>query len=326
MRRARRPRREPRLAARLVLLLAVAPATGARAAGTGKFLLDTSACPGLPQPAIRRLVAIEVGELLVEAGDAGELDRITIRCDAGTARVTAAAGVSTRVVARDLALRDFPGDAGPRALALAGLEALAALSPAVRARMETRQAASRPPPEVVVSAAPPTSPEPSLRFGLAFVRRVFLAESGAAAWGARFEVGRAIGERGHAALDLEIDRTEISLSVGGASALLASAGAFVGLRGGAGRVAGSLSLGARAGVARLAGAPASGSTLVGTSVYRPWAGPAVVARALVALGPVALAAFVEGGLAARGADGLVEGETAIAVSGVWLAGGAGIFY
>jgi hypothetical protein len=304
----------------------VAPVTGAGATGTGRFLLDTSACPELPEPAIRRLVAIEVGELLVEGGDARELDRITIRCDAGTARVAAAAASSPRAVARDLALRDFPGDAGPRALALAGLEALAALSPAVRARMETRQSAARPSPAVVVSAPPPTPPEPSLRFGLAFVRRAFLAENRVAAWGGRVEVEKAIAERGHLALDAEIDRTETSLPLGNASALLGSVGAFVGLRAGAGRVAGTLSLGARAGVARLGGAPGTGSTLVGTSVYRPWAGPAVAARACLGLGPIALAAFIESGVAARGAEGLVEGETVVAVSGAWLAGGAAILY
>src|SRR5207244_897403 len=124
-----------------------------------------------------------------------------------------------------LRLDDFPGDAAPRALALAGIEMLAALDPTVRARVEVK----------------PPAPEAPDRFALAVsgVRRTFLGAGGAAAWGGRAGVERRLG-RWIVAADLEVDRGASTLALGETRTWPGSLGLVAGVVAAGGRFAGSL--------------------------------------------------------------------------------------
>jgi hypothetical protein len=321
--------RAARWIARAVVIAGLAGRGWAAAANTeGRFVLDAKACPGVPEAAIRRIVAIEIGDMLIQPGaDPGAADRLIIRCDGDVAAVeAAAAGGAVRVV-RSIALRDFPGDAAPRALALAGLEALAAQSPAVRERIEARRA---PPPAAVeagpTAPAPGAARAPASRLGLSLVWRTFPADDGISAWGGRFDWTRDVGARWEVALDLEVDGARRATPLGQASALLVSVGAFGGLRAGGPALHGVFGLGLRAGGARLAGDPMGTSGVQGASVVRPWLGPALSARMRARLGPIGAAVLAEAGFAARGAEGLAQGDTVIAVSGPWVMGGAGLWF
>ena len=97
-------------------------------------------------------------------------------------------------------------------------------------------------------------------------------------WGGRVDVDRGVGDLFVLGVDVEVTGARTTVTLGEASALLASAGVFGGLRAAGERVAGSLSLGARAGLAALDGTPAGGSGAIGGSALRPWWGPALAAR------------------------------------------------
>jgi hypothetical protein len=124
--------------------------------------------------------------------------------------------------------------------------------------------------------------------------------------------------------DVEVAGARTTVTLGEASALLMSAGAFGGLRAAGARVAGSLSLGARFGLAALDGTPAGGSAARGGSALRPWFGPALAARGWLRAGAIGIIATLEAGVTARGAHGLADGKTILAVDGGWLVGGIGV--
>jgi hypothetical protein len=303
--------------------------SAARGSGSGgRFVLDTRACPNVPEAAIRRIVGIEIGDLLIEPGrEVGATappDRLIVRCEGDLAQVEAVAAGGSGRVARTLTLRDFPGDVAPRALALAGLEALAAQSRAVRARIQTRQA----PPAAIAPARPPSAPAAAspdrTRLGLAMVHATFLASGGASVWGGRLELGREIGAMWDLGIDLELGGAQTSLANGEANAFLASLGAFGGLRAQGRHLIGVLAVGGRAGLTRLAGDPTGAPGLRGNDVVRPWAGPALTARLSATRGRFGATILAETGLAVRGADGLVGDQTVLAVNGGWVTLGAGL--
>ncbi len=252
-------------------------------------------------------------------------------CDGGAARLEARGAGSDQLVERVLRLADFPGDAAPRALALAGVEMLAALDPAVRERIQIRQSPAAPP------TPPPPPPAPrsasavhadssvaSVGIAVSAVRRDFLGAGNVGGWGGRVDVDRGLGDLFMLGADVEVTGARTTVTLGEASALLVSAGAFGGLRAAGARVAGSLSLGARFGLASLDGTPAGGSGATGGSALRPWWGPALAARGWLRAGAVGFLATIEGGLAVRGAQGLADGSTILAVDGGWLVAGIGV--
>jgi hypothetical protein len=110
--------------------------------------LFVSGCPSVNETALRHLVAVEIGERLVAAGDAtpANADRVIISCRAQLARLEAGEPGSLRHAERTLSLVQFKGkgDSTTRALALAALELLTALD--------------RPPPPAPAPAAPPPAP------------------------------------------------------------------------------------------------------------------------------------------------------------------------
>lgn len=116
---------------------AVAPAPAAAPAPNRpivrRFALYVSACPSVAEPAVRRIVAVEIGEALVDAGQPAppDGDRVLISCKGDVATLEAAPvdgpGGTRRALVRTLALGGFPGEAGARALALAAVEMVTAL-------------------------------------------------------------------------------------------------------------------------------------------------------------------------------------------------------
>lgn len=92
--------------------------------------LYVSACPdiGGDEP-VRRVVAVELGGRLIAPGQSlpANSDRVLVSCEGEVARIDAAEIHGTSRVERTVRLGNYPRDAAPRALALAALEALAAL-------------------------------------------------------------------------------------------------------------------------------------------------------------------------------------------------------
>ena len=337
------------LAAALALFACLTVAAVAHAA-PATVALDTSSCPQVPEAAIRRIVGIEIGDLLAEPGDRAPAAGtwLAIACDNGSASLEARragsdnpfAG-SDQAVQRVLRLADFPGDAAPRALALAGVEMLAALDPAVRQRIQIRQPPGTstpppPPPPAPPPAAPPASVQRAANaasadsslapvgIALSAVRREFVGAGNVGGWGGRLDLDRGLGDVFVLGVDVEVTSARTTVALGEASALLMSAGAFGGLRAAGARVAGSLALGARFGLAALDGTPAGGSGAIGASALRPWWGPALAARGWIQAGAIGFVATLEAGVVARGAQGLADQSTILAVDGGWLVAGIGV--
>jgi len=144
-----------RSAGAIALLFWFAAAGVARAAdapvAARPVALFVSGCPSVNEPALRHLVAVEIGERLVTAGDPtpANADRVIISCRAQLARLEAGDPGSPRHAERTLSLVPFKGkgDSTTRALALAALELLTALD--------------RPaPPPAPAPPAPPPAPTP----------------------------------------------------------------------------------------------------------------------------------------------------------------------
>jgi hypothetical protein len=139
----------------MALLFWFAAAGAARAAdapvAARPVALFVSGCPGVNETALRHMVAVEIGERLVAAGDPTppNADRVIISCRAQLARLEAGDPGSPRHAERTLSLVQFKGkgDSTTRALALAALELLTALD-------------RPPPPTAPAPPAPPPPPPP----------------------------------------------------------------------------------------------------------------------------------------------------------------------
>jgi hypothetical protein len=339
--------RATRLVGLVLLAGLVVTRRAAAAVGEGptRVEIDATRCPSVSAAEIRRIVDIELGQPPPPAAElarpsaatsaAGDTALLSVICaDAGTVVRVRAAG-KAETAERPLPLQAFPGDAAPRALALAGIELLATMDATVRDRIEAARTTARPPPGLatpttptsrnVVSRTPVSSSPPSISFGAAIVRREFLRTAGLGGWGGRFDLVRDAGQRLRLLGDLEVVRASHPSDLGDAQAFLISAGVFAAARAvPATHVLWSIALGARAGLARLSGAPAQDSGAVASSVWRPWWGPAVSAR--VTLGDARLAgmASLEIGLTARSAEALAGTTTVLVLGGPWLSAAAGV--
>ena len=219
---SRRPRRRAQLVIPIAAFaLSTAAAAATAPAARGGVFLDVAACPEVPEPAIRRIIGIEIGDLLRApgSGDPTDADRLAVRCADGSAWLQARGAAGSDPIDRTLRLADFPGDAAPRALALAGIEMLAALSPAVRERIQTRQ-----------SAAPPSPAGGRTALAASAVRRDFFATNGFGGGGGRLDVERTFGARWLASVDLELASGQETVALGDAGALLVSLGGFWGMK------------------------------------------------------------------------------------------------
>jgi cysteine-rich repeat protein len=153
--------RARKLMAAIFLIVA---AWGPRSAGAvqdpteRRVVLAITGCPADAEPAIRRMVGLEIGDLLADAGEAAEADHLAVFCTDAWARLEVSGSGRPRQVDRILGLHDFPADAVPRVLALAGVEMLAALSPTVRRRVETGAAVQEPEESARAPVMQPTAP------------------------------------------------------------------------------------------------------------------------------------------------------------------------
>jgi len=316
-----------------VLLVAVAARSAEASDGSKgglprRVALDVSACPDVPASAVRRIVAIEIGDLLVGPNEtvSGDTDRVVIACTGSLAQVRADGPGRPSALERALALDDFPGDAAPRALALAAIEILAVLSPDVRERIEARQ---RPrttaPAQPVVNA--PASPAPTPRRAMfavvaSAVYRTFFTSHPIAAWGGRLGFRYDLGAPWEIGADGEVANASTSGTLGSISSTLASGAAFLGVRGGGPHLTGGLGLGGRAGIARFEGHPGQG--VIGEHASHPWGGPMLAAGARASVGHVGLELAAELGFDLGKANGTEENRTVVTIGGPWLALSAGI--
>ena len=313
------------IAGSLSTFSALAAETGADAdrVEAARVALDVIDCPGTLDAEVRRIVGIEIGDLLLEpdAPAGGSFNRLTIRCEGELARIEAARAGHDDHLDRTLRFAEFPGDAAPRALALAGIEELAAFSPAVRQRIQgasQRPRGGDPTREPEPSAAAPWSLE------VAAMTRAFLRSDGLVAFGGGLGVDRGVGRHALARLDLDLGEGSRTVSLGEVHGLQASAGLTAGARFGASRFSTALALGARFGVVRLSGAPASAATVGAESVVRAWGGPLAMVRASAGAGPMSASLSVEAGVALVGAEGLADDMVALVARGPWVAASLGI--
>jgi hypothetical protein len=305
-----------------------------------RVALDAGACPAVSEADVRRILAVEVGGQLVDAGQAtpADADRLTITCSDGRARIEARGSDAGEALVRNVRLGDYPGDAAPRALALTAIEVLAAVNrqraqaradrrtpgtPAARANSGVPPAATAT--ATATAAAPPArqaangAPPRASALTLSAVRRDFLVSNGPSLWGGRLGADRELAAHWALGADVELDASgEREQPLGRARALLASVGAYAEVHGtGAWRSVG-VALGGRFGLARLAGDPAPGA--VGGRILRPWGGPTVATRWLATRGRLALRFDVEAGLTLVGVEGIVaDGETLLSMRGAWVA-------
>ena len=223
---------------------------------------------------------------------------------------------------------DLPAATAPRVVAMVAVQLLTTFDPALRRRppepspKPSPPAPPPPPPAAVQSTAAPT-PLDGRRLYLTagWVYRAFLSDGGVHAWGGVLDARRTTANgRWSSGLGVEIAAAERSTNLGQTSALLASARASAGARA---RLAGdrlglSFDLGARGGFVRLSGR-ADDPDVVTSTVVSPWAGPVATLRADLCLSWFCGEIGAEAGWAAVAASGLVNGGTAVAASGPWLA-------
>jgi hypothetical protein len=296
-------------------------------AGDDRVALAVRDCSATLGAGVRRIVAIELGDLLLdESSDVGSAGhRLTVWCQGDLALVAAERSDSRERREHAFELGGFPGDAAPRALALAAIEVLAALSPAVRERIEARQDRPRPhspQPEPRAVVAPPP-PDRRRSIGLGASARTFLAPQGLTAWGGRLAFDREIGDRWLLGADFDVGTTATrDVLLGRARALFSSAGVVFGLRDGGARISGTVGLGARLGVVQLAG-ETSESSVTTSEVLRAWGGPVAAAGVRAGSARWGVMLSLEAGYAVIAAQGLAGGSTAVAASGPWLALGLG---
>ncbi len=289
----------------------------------GAFALEMRDCPRVSPASVRRILTIEIGDLLLGADDttAGH-DRLTIRCAGEVAWIGAAGQADKAPVEQIMRLDDFPGDAAPRALALAGLELLAAMNATVRARMAGRQNA----PQLAASTAvnePASLPAKDTReshIGLAGTWRTFLSTHGPSTWGGQLQARSSLGPVWQVTADMDAvgGRTQVP-HVGETSAFLLSSAVTLGVYAAGEHLVASLGAGVRFGGARLSGSSTSPANVTGATVWHPWGGPAAMLSAFARLRQFTFTLTAEAGRSLLQTDGLASGATVIAVGGTWVA-------
>ncbi len=318
----------------LAIALPARPLAAAQAGREQKVALAVSTCPQPFEASLRRILAIELGELLDESRSAAsrELESIEIACETETARITARSAGGGEAAHNDLQLDAFPGDAAPRAVALAALEALRAVDPTLAERIEARRAKARPD---AVPSAPASTPHAAplarlessdssrlesqtfTRVTLGGIARSFLGDPATTSVGARLELSWRCAAPWDLGLDVDGTFAQREVSLGVVHATLLSTAAWFGLRAGNAAWSGTAGLGARVGLALLRGAP--GNLARGHDSARPVGGPMLVTRGDGAIGPIALALALEGGLTLASAEGLANGTPVAGYKGIWLA-------
>lgn len=281
------------------------------AAADERVEITTAFCPAESEEAIRRVARVEIGNLLFDENlpPPAALDRIIVACRDDLVSLQLSPRSGQARVGRQVRLHDFPADSQPRVIALAALELLATVSPAVQRRIELRETAS---PE----APPAPTPLRVLAFG---VQRSFFASGGLATWGAGIKTEVDLWQRFGISVDVEGGGDRGSVEFGRVTSYVGSAGALLDVRRGFGDFVARGGLGGRLGIARLRGEPTPDPDVSGRTLVRPWGGPVANAQLQWGRRWFSLALGLEAGFAALGARGIAQQSTAAAASGAWLA-------
>lgn len=331
-------------------LLALALATTARAAEPDqdeRIALSVTACSEPFEASLRRILQIELGDLLDEPGAApgAEAESLEIACEAEMARISARSSRG-EVAHNDLSFDAFPGDAAPRAVALAGLEALRAVDPKLAERIVARRAKQAEPARTVEPAPKPPPPAPSrsrprrkaraasgdeskvvpralTRVMLGGVARLFLGEPRTLSGGGRLELSRRFAAPWDAGVDVDGTFARRRVELGALEARSLSTAVWLGLRVGGAVWSMTGGAGGRVGVVALSG-DAKADAVRAHRATRPWGGPLLVLRTDGSLGVVAMALALEGGVAAAGAEGLARGTPALGFTGAWASVSANV--
>ena len=302
-----------------------APASAAEAgvsATEGHVQLEVRGCPAAA--VVRRVVSVEIGDLLLDEGygEASGAEHLSVRCAGDLAAVEARGPSGEAPTERIIRLDDFPGDAAPRALALLGVELLAARSAAVRERILRRETAAPPAIPAVVSAPPrPIGPPVrEMQIGAAGVWRSFVEQVGASAFGGRLDAGVTATRHGLLTADLELAAGSKDVpNVGQTTASLFSTGVAFRLCVERSHLRADIGLGGRIGLVRESGSSADPTNVSASTFVRPWGGPMLSASLAATLGRLALTMGGEAGWSLSSVDELAIGGTAIAVGGPWVA-------
>jgi hypothetical protein len=323
----------------LLVLALVTPGRAAEPARDGRIALAVSTCATSFEASLRQILVIELGDLLEQdrVVEGAEGESIEIACDAETARIVAR-GAGGEVVHHDLRLDTFPGDAAPRAVALAALEALRAVDPTLADRIEARRTMAKESPPVAPAKAPRPAPRPApeprvrstgdaprgfTRVLSGALVRWFHGDPSTLVGGARLELSRRFVSPWDVGLELDGTFARRTVALGVVEARLLSSAAWLGVRGGSSAWSATGGVGGRLGIALLSGAP-RGSENRGHRSTRPWGGPMLLLRTDAAVGALALALGLEGGLVAAGAEGLAGGRPAIGFTSGWASASASV--
>jgi hypothetical protein len=328
-----------RIVAAQALLFVALVATSAPAAEperTDKVGLEVAACPETFDASLRQILRIELGGLLDDGGAASAPGRewLEIRCESAVARITAHDARGERAVRNDLSYDAFPGDAAPRAVALAALEALRAVDPTLNERIETERA-KQPAPEPAAApvvtpkteqkpVAPPPEPRPTRMFTrvlLGGAARFYFGGAETTAAGIRSELSFRFAIPFDLGFDIEGSFARHHVSLGSVEARMLSVAAWLGPRVGSDTWSATAALGGRGGVSVLSGF-ATPPEARAHDVTRAVGGPMLVLRGDGAVRALALALALEAGYAAVGAEGFSGGAAAIGFDGAWLAASA----
>jgi hypothetical protein len=313
-----------------------------------KVAVRVSSCSPPFETSLRRMLAIELGNLLDDgrAENASNLQSIEIACHAEQARIAARSVASDQVAHNDLRFDAFPSDAAPRAVALAALEALRAVDPTLTERLAAQRAeaqASAPPsaatsspakspplaaaarpaavektaPAAKVGRSPASTERPFTRLTLGVGARHFVGAPATTLLGVRVELSRRFRAPVEAGLDLDGAISRDRVRLGTVEARLLSTAAWLAARAGSADWSASAGLGGRFGLVSLEGAPDPEAR--GHRVLRPLLGPLLIVRLDGAVDSFALTIAGEGGYALAGAEGLAGGAPALRVDGLWLA-------
>jgi hypothetical protein len=329
-----------RRCASTALLLVASVVTGrsaqAESAGEQKVELRVVACEPAFEAELRRILRLELGELLDEgtAGETREQQQLEVRCEPELARVSARDARRAQQADNDLRFDAFPTDAAPRAVALAAVEALRAVDPTLAARIEAQRTAAAaakaraapplPTPSAEPVASPPVAaahPAPArawTRALLGAVVRHFASEPQTTVWGVRAELSRHASVPLDYGFDLEGAFSERGVELGAIDVRLFSVAAWIGGRAGRGDWSFTGGAGGRAGIANFEGSSPD-PTVEASDASRLWAGPLAFARGDGAFGAFSLAIALEAGWAVAGAEGLSQGVPVVGAGGAWLA-------
>jgi hypothetical protein len=316
----------------LLLWAWAVPVSAEEASAEGRFSFEIKSCPTVPAQSVRRILGIEVGDLLLAEGEAltKAPDRLSIRCVGHFARIEAAGPSVTTPYEQVVDLEAFPEDAAARALALAGLELLSAMNVAVRARLGTQPPSPTPPVAVPALSPPPKAaqaPAPVLRdtrLGLVGTWRTFLPDRGASLWGGKVEASTMLAALWMLAADVEVAGGRDHLpGLGDVDALSFSSALSFGARFSRRTLGGSLGVGGRFGLIRLAGKSANATAVSASSGQHPWGGPVATACAWSRFGRFSLMLSAEAGYSFLAFDGLAGDKTAVSVGGPWIGIGLG---